>query len=223
MSWISELNKKFEKRRESLREKGYDPKRLDKIAGNSLGGKITSEIHKNSGQMEILVNSDNRKKNLKESLENRTFEERSELSKKGWAKEDANKEHISNLGKEHAEVNGQRLREINQNSDIQSNRGKKGGKKGGPITANKVYHCQYCNQDFKHLPYNRRHGEKCKENPNRVIVYNYELVNDNHSYGKFEELSDIANYLKCSPALISKYMSGKKKDIKGYQIISVTH
>ena len=171
-----------------------------------------------------IQKSDKRKKKQKEYLDTRTFEQRSEYSKKGWNKEEGYEErrkHISNLGKEYAEVNRERLRKMNQDSELQSKRGKKGGAKGGNVSGNKVYYCNYCDDTYKGIAYNRYHGEKCKKNPNRVIEYKYELVMDGKSYGKFEEKQGIAEYLECSAALVSRYMSGKKKDIKGYQIITL--
>lgn len=171
--------------------------------------------------MNKLYKSEVRKNNLKESLDNRTFEERSEMSKKGWNNEEGyeeRREHIKVQAEKNKEENAKRLREITSNVEHQSNAGKKGGLKGGKTMGNKVSYCQYCQETYKGVSYNRYHGEKCKKNPNREIVYNYELVQDGQSYGKFEEKQDIANHLECSAALISRYMSGKKKDIKGYQI-----
>jgi len=188
-------------------------------------GQWLYERNLQTGQMEKVWSSEKRIESVKQSLDQRTFEERSKYSKKGWANDEADKEHISNLGKEYAEVNGQRLREMNQDSQRQSNRGKRGGKKGAKTVWESLYtesvQCPHCQVVGKGPTMQNSHFDKCKQNPNREIIYMYELVKDGISFGKFEEKQDIAKFLECSAALISNYFSGKKKNIKGYQILNL--
>ena len=221
MSWIDDINKQLEKNRESLRKKGYDEKKLAKKEGNSNGGKVTSEIHKRSGQLEKLHKDEKRIQSVKDYQHSRTFEERSESIKKGW--ENGDKTHISNLGKERREESAKILSKYNQDSEHQSWAGShsKGGEKVWKTTYKEPLQCPHCPKKGRGMTMYRSHFDKCKKNPNRVIEYKYELVMDGKSYGKFEEKQDIAEYLECSASLISKYMSGKKKDIKGYQIVTL--
>ena len=167
------------------------------------------------------ISSESRKIAVKKYWQSVSSNQRSEWSKQGWNKEvgyEERRERIVKLNKERAEINSELLSKYNQDSIHQAKRGSVGGKIAGPMVANRVHHCKYCKHDFKNLPYNKYHGERCKKNPNRVIIYKYELVMDGKFFGMFEEKQDIATYLECSSALISKYMSGKKNDIKGYQI-----
>jgi hypothetical protein len=194
------------------RASGYTKLRL--YAKSPRGNRIISKTFTNS---EVK-----RKRSVRQWLSTLTSEQRSNWSKNGWNNPDGfdeRREHIRNQAEIHKEENKNRLSKYNQDSEHQAKVGSVGGKKGGPIVANRIHHCKYCKEDFKNLPYNRYHGEKCKKNPNRVIEYKYELVMSGKSYGKFEEKQGIAEYLGCSAALISRYMSGKKKDIKGYQIV----
>ena len=170
-----------------------------------------------------LSKNENRKQSVKEWLATLTSEQRSEWSKDGWNKEEGyeeRREHIRGQAEIHKEENKKRLSKYNQDSEHQAWAGSSGGKIGGPIVANRVHYCKYCKEDFKNLPYNKYHGEKCKKNPNREIIYKYELVMDGKSFGKFEEKQGIAEFLECSAALITKKMK-QNKDIKGYQIVTL--
>jgi len=196
------------------RASGYAKQRL--YAKSSKGKHILLKTLSNS--------QTKRKSSVKQWLSTLTSEQRSEWSKNGWDNPngfDERREHIRNQAEIHKEENIKRLSKYNQDSEHQAKAGSSGGKKGGPIVANRIHHCKYCERDFKTLPYNTYHGEKCKKNPNREIIYKYTLVMGGESYGEFEEKQGIAEYLGCSAALISKYMNGKKKDIKGYQIINL--
>ena len=168
------------------------------------------------------------KEGVKEWLSTLTSEQRSDWSKNGWAKEEGyeeRREHIRAQAEKNKEENSKRFKEYNQDSERQSSRGKKGGPKGGKAVWETHYKdelkCPHCPTTGKGPVMDKYHFDKCKKNPNRVVEYKYELVMDGKSYGKFEEKQSIAEYLECSAALISKYMSGKKKDIKGYQIVTI--
>lgn len=184
--------------------------------------KLLSKSHDKIVQLEEVHQSEHRKNQVRKSLEKRTFEERSEMSSRGW--ETGDKTHISNLGKEYADENRKRLSKYYQDSEHQSWAAShsKGGEKLWKTTYKEPMKCPHCPKVGKGMIMYKNHFDRCKKNPNRVIEYKYELVMDGKSYGKFEEKQGIAEYLECSAALVSKYMSGKKKDIKGYQIIDIT-
>ena len=126
-------------------------------------GKWLYERNLESGQMEKVWSSENRIEKVKESLESRTFEERSELSKKGWAREDAKKEHVTELGKVQGKKNIERLSKFTSDPQHQSKAGSIGGKKGGKVMGNKHHTCPHCGKEGKGPIMFRYHMDNCKK------------------------------------------------------------
>ena len=192
MSWIDDINKQLEKNRESLRKKGYDEKKLAKKEGNSNGGKVTSEIHKRSGQLEKLHKDEKRIQSVKDYQHSRDKEERSESSKNGWAKEEGyeeRREHIVNMNKERADENRELLSKYNQDPEHQAWAGShsRGGEILFETTYKETVKCPHCPTEGRGMVMKKYHFDKCKQNPNREIIYKYELFRDGESFGKFEE------------------------------------
>jgi hypothetical protein len=164
MNWIDKLNKELEERieRNKTPEAKEDAKQRVRSWASSQGGKTASKINKQSGQLDKLHKSENRIEKVKDSLESRTFEERSELSKKGWAREDAKKEHVTELGKVQGKKNIERLGKFTSDKEHQSKAGSIGGKKGGKVMGNKEHTCPHCGKQGKGPIMFRYHMNNCK-------------------------------------------------------------